>query len=426
MHEARQENKFLKTQLSDVNKELKKKKDYYYSKAKQEVNSKLINLEKELKNCKLELVLQKENIEQEFLKEKENYERTIDNLELNLKKQKKIFDQALQQSQEKFSKNLDILQKKLSDKGNGLSELEKENAKLRFEASKYQSALGVATNTRLGDDDQNHSVRLKQDILILQKSLENYVTHLKPNVDIDIEKIQTLAQEYGCLNEINVENKPFIKAILQRKVLDQVTFLSSILSDHRDIDVSLELYIDLKTQELTNLINIFSKHRVGTDKVTGVAAIKIRQEVYGILGNRGFNDAICFDADGTSKTFTHGFIIFASRELNNMMNQYRIINDVARKEQVEAMAPKLIQDIYKLMWFRFNVQEPIVNLHYFEKNDKIDPNVMKGNWNDDDDDINQLRVGICYFPLIGRDLTSSNRKVYTLANVISTSYNQFG
>ncbi|CAG8520026.1 17861_t:CDS:1 [Funneliformis caledonium] len=409
----------------------KKQLEQNQTKAKKEFDSKLKSLENEVKSYKQRnegLALQKRNVEQEFdrekrimeqefVREKENYERNIDNLELNIKKQKKIFDQALQQSQERYSKNLNNIQKKLNDKGNGLRELEEENAKLREEASKYQSALGVATNTRLGDDDQNHSVKFKQDILNLQKSLENYVTHLKPNMDIDIEKVNNLAKEYGCFNEITEADKLFIKAILQRKILDQVQDYSFRLSEYQGSNVALELNIDIKTRELLELIDNLSKTRVGTDKVIDAAAIKIRQEVYGILGNRGFNDIIDLDDDGTSKTFTHDLINYASHELNKMMNQYRKINDNDRKNKIEAMAPKLIQDIYQLFCFRLHVQEPIAEPLLFAKNTKIDPNKMNGNW--DDDDINQLRVGICYFPLIGRDLTSSNIKVYTTAKVFS-------
>ncbi len=139
-----------------VHKEFKIKWEQNCIKVKQEFESKLINLEKEIKyykQCCDELGLQKQNMVQEFVKEKENYRKTIDSL-----------GQALQQARE----------------------LEEQNAKLREEASKYQSALGVVTNTRLGYDDL---VKLKEDILNLQKSLENYVTHLKPNIDIVIEKV---------------------------------------------------------------------------------------------------------------------------------------------------------------------------------------------------------------------------------------------
>ncbi|PKY52800.1 hypothetical protein RhiirA4_408595 [Rhizophagus irregularis] len=99
-----------------------------------------------------------------------------------------------------------------------------------------------------------------------------------------------------------------------------------------------------------------------------------------------------------------------------MMNQYREINDINRKKQVDAMAPKLIQDIFKLFWFRTNVQEPEIKIEYFKSNCIIDPNMMKGTWNDDDE-INKLRVDICYFPLVGRDFDSSDVRIYTPAKV---------
>ncbi|CAI2173393.1 652_t:CDS:1, partial [Funneliformis geosporum] len=127
---------------------------------------------------------------------------------------------------------------------------------------------------------------------------------------------------------------------------------------------------------------------------------------------------IGFNVDGTSITYRNCQISYASKELNKMMNQYRKINDVDKKNKVEAMAPKLVQDIYKLLWFRLSVQEPEEELHFFSKDTKIDSNLMNGIWDDDGDgDVNQLSVGICYFPLFGRDLESSSRKVYTTAKV---------
>jgi len=88
---------------------------------------------------------------------------------------------------------------------------------------------------------------------------------------------------------------------------------------------------------------------------------------------------------------------------------------IEKKKQVEAMAPKLIQDFYKLFWFRINVQEPKTELGFFESG-KFDPNTMKGTWNDDDE-IDQLRIDICYFPLVGQNLNSSDVKIYTPAKV---------
>ena len=46
---------------------------------------------------------------------------------------------------------------------------------------------------------------------------------------------------------------------------------------------------------------------------------------------------------------------------------------------------------------------------------------MKGPWNDDE--IDQLHVDICYFPLVGRNLNSSDAKIYTLAKVFPRKIN---
>ncbi|RIA91786.1 hypothetical protein C1645_766520 [Glomus cerebriforme] len=387
---------YEKQMEKDYKQKLKSSEDYYQSQLD------------ELKKRYDELELAKENM-------KKDMEINIENLEQQQRDQKRNFMQEFKKLQESHKKNINNIRQKLDEKGNGLRELEDENAKLREEASKYQSALGVATNIRLDDNDQNHSVKLKNDILKLQNTLENYVTHLKPNIDLDIKQIQNLAQKYGCLNEITEQNpnKLFIKTILQREVLDVIHKLSRELINYvrEDFTVfTLESDIETKAQELLRLINIFSTTRSGTDEVTNASIIKIRQKVYGILGNRGFNNII--DSDGSTRM--HDFIHYASDELNKLMNQYRKIKDVSREQQVEAMAPKLIQDIFKLFWFRMKVQEPITEF-YFPDNDKIDPNTMRGTWNDDE--IDQLCVDICYFPLIGRNLNSSNSKIYTLAKV---------
>ncbi|CAB4395681.1 unnamed protein product [Rhizophagus irregularis] len=354
-----------------------------------------------------ELQLAKKNMET-------NMESNIINLDQQLRDQEKNFKLQFKQANEKHKKNISDIRQKLDEKGNGLRELEEKNLKLKEEASKYQSALGVATNIRLGDGDQNHSVKLKQDILKLQTTLENYVTHLKPNMKINIKKVQELAREYGCINEITAKNpnKLFIKAVLQRKVLDLVCEFSNEFVKFRDGNYKLESDIDSKAKELLNLIKLFSTTRAGTDGVIDASTVKIRQQVYGILGNRGFNNII--DNDGNMRM--HDFIAHFSNELNKMMNQYREINDINRKKQVDAMAPKLIQDIFKLFWFRTNVQEPEIKIEYFKSNCIIDPNMMKGTWNDDDE-INKLRVDICYFPLVGRDFDSSDVRIYTPAKV---------
>ena len=74
-----------------------------------------------------------------------------------------------------------------------IKNLEKINTNLKEEASKYQSALGAATSYQLGDDDDNNSVRLNEDIVNLQDSLEDYVTSLrKTEIEVNLTKINNL------------------------------------------------------------------------------------------------------------------------------------------------------------------------------------------------------------------------------------------
>jgi hypothetical protein len=395
----------------------KRKTQRQLEREKQEFDPKLKNLEEKAKYYQQNYDQLKEGYDRLQLAKKNmetDMENNINNLDQQLRDQEKNFKQQFMQVNEKYKKNINNIKQKLDEKGNGLRELEDENLKLREEASKYQSALGVATNIRLGDGDQNHSVKLKQDILKLQVTLENYVTHLKPNMNINIRKVQELARKYGCLNKITAKNpnKLFIKAVLQRKVLDLVVYeFFCEISKFQDQSSKLESDIDLKANELLNLIRLFSTTRVGTDEVIDASIVKIRQQVYGILGNRGFNNII--DNDGNIRM--HDFIAYTSKKLNKIMSQYREIKDINRKEQVDAMAPKLIQDIYKIFWFRANVQEPKIIMKYFLSNRKIDPNMMQGTWNDDE--INKLRVDICYFPLVGRNFNSSDVRIYTPAKV---------
>ncbi|CAG8493480.1 uncharacterized protein OCT59_011963 [Rhizophagus irregularis] len=381
-------------------------------KEKQELDSKLKILEENYQRDINQLNGRYNELESSKKNTERYMESCIKNLEQQLRDQRIKFQQEFKQAHEKYKKNINYIRQNLDEKGNGSRDLEDENARLKEEASKYQSALGVATNIFLSDGDLNHSVKLKNDILKLQNILENYVTHLKPNMNINIKKVQELAQEYGCLNEItaNNSNKIFIKAILQRKVLDLICEFSHEFFKFQCGNSKLESDVESKATELLELIKLFLTTRAGTDEVTGASIIKIRQQVYGILGNRGFNNII--DNDGNMRM--HDFIAHVSNELNKMMNNYRKINDLNRKKQVDAMAPKLIQDIFKLLWFRINVQEPKLECEFFE-NDMINPNLMKGAWNDDE--IDKLRVDICYFPLIGTKLNSSDAKIYTLAKV---------
>lgn len=408
-------------------------------------NRKLLDENNKLKEDYDNLYREKLSIERNFSRAKDYYESKIKDLELNdqikkllnennklkednedLLRENQILKQnsaeaklKLQQINEtnpqKIHEQTEIimtLQNQLSDKENNIHDLVQRNEKLKDEASKYQSALGEAMNVHLSNDDQNHSVQLKKDILELQRTLENYVTSLKPKIDINLKEVDILVKQYNCKKEIIPENldRPFIKGVLQRKVLHQIFEFLGNYKKYKEEEFSLESDIDSKARELISLIKKFSETRVGTDEVSKVAAIKIRQQIYEILGNRGFSDII-----SSQGTHIHNFIYHSSQTLNEIMNQYRRINDVERKNEVEQLAPILIRDVLRIFWFRLMVQEPVPDIKFFENNIKINPGLMTGRW--EDDDLDEICVNLCYFPLIGRDL-DSDYKVITLAKVL--------
>ncbi|CAB5306860.1 unnamed protein product [Rhizophagus irregularis] len=153
---------------------------------------------------------------------------------------------------------------------------------------------------RLSDEDRSVTVQLVVDISRLQDDLEIYVTNLRPNINI---------------NYKNFYNVTFLKQF-------SVMFLRELI---------------LLTQE-------FGKTREGNDSITPTVPVKIRQQIYSSLGNRGFS--------------------------NIMIEQETI-----------------------------QTQEPIGQIHWFQNKDKIDPSLMVGMW-DDDDKFDDFEVDICKFPLL--------------------------
>src|SRR5207248_10341784 len=114
---------------------------------------------------------------------------------------------------------------RLNEKKSQVQSLKKRNNELEDEASNYQSALGVAKNFKMSDDDINHNVQLNEDILSLQDKIDEYVTNLvKTKVDVKIEEITKLLQLYECQIKIDLKkpDKQFLKAILQRHVLGTI------------------------------------------------------------------------------------------------------------------------------------------------------------------------------------------------------------
>ncbi|CAG8622052.1 13229_t:CDS:1 [Dentiscutata heterogama] len=299
---------------------------------------------------------------------------------------------------------------------NNKKEAQKNIERLTREASKYQSALGRATNVRLGNDDLNNSCQLREDIKTLKKNLEKF-TVVKPAKDFDIikDRAYLLLKKYKCTNFIDDGHyKSLLQAAMQRFILEtSIKYIAGFFSSTEHS--TLETQIDQNTKILLNVIDDFAKFRKGNDDITPTLSIKLRQQIYSVLGNRGFNPIA--SPEGTTE---HPFISHLQQKLVLAANQFRIVKDLTKNKSFNDIAIKLARDVIKIFFFRLKVQEQIADPPvWFECNTRVNPDLMEGAFDSDhyQDDV----VQICAFPLIGIDLNNDEkRKILSQANVYIT------
>ncbi|GBC29227.1 hypothetical protein GLOIN_2v1678875 [Rhizophagus irregularis DAOM 181602=DAOM 197198] len=310
-------------------------------------------------------------------------------------------------------KTIEEKDKTIQEKDKEIRDLELDNDKFKKEASEYQYHLGAATNFRLSDDDKNNSVKLKEDIINLRHSLENYITKCKGGVEVNIPEVQNLLKTYGSQTDITKDQKkPLIRVAIQRHVIEQIIeYAMEYLKDstgprHKR---GLESFMYRKANELIEAAEVFTKERDGVDDTTKVFPTKLRQQIFAALGNRGFNNVVI---NKNNQNFLHFFIKHYQSILNKEIDKYRNIKDPEKKQETEDMAGDIIRKVVTLFMFRFKVQEPIAECIWFDYKDKIDPSRMEGIW--DDEDIDDIVVDICHFPLIANKSTG---QIYTPAKV---------
>ncbi|PKY61333.1 hypothetical protein RhiirA4_486159 [Rhizophagus irregularis] len=298
-----------------------------------------------------------------------------------------------------------------------IEDLTKQNALLKDEASTYQSALGVATNFQLGDVDQNNAVNLNEDLLELNDNIKKYVTNLKQDIAVNIEEVKKLLLLYKCSTKVTSqkEDRLLIQAVLHRHVMEKVFEYASQYFRSTGKHYHLESDITKNESTLSLLLIHASKFRSGNDEVTRVGPSKLRQQIYSVLSNRGFADII-----GVGKTLhEHPFITYHKDELNKIMNELRVINNNQKKITSENLAATIIREVVKIFWFRLKVQEPVVQYRWIQNNTLVDKTLVEVANLDDKDEVANSYVKLCFFPLIGRDIDSNNRRIYTLAKVIA-------
>ncbi|CAG8681873.1 16538_t:CDS:2 [Acaulospora morrowiae] len=331
--------------------------------------------------------------------------------------------------------------------------LKKQIVQFKDEASQLQSRLGNATSFHWGDNDANNTVQLNKVISNIQDKLDEFAMVKGRDVLIIEENAARLLQQYKCTTKIGGgKGKPVLSAALQRLTLETLfhhlnKYLhqpekssrqnpqlvnQQLQQQHQQAlatsrhstspqpnprssslgaeqNNNLEVEITTTMTSLCDLVSQLTESRQGSDDVSRATPIKIRQQIYAVLGTRGF----CKDG--------HPFIEQLSSAILEKIGQYRQLKSEERQSEVKKNTIEIVRDIVQL-YFRLNAQEPVPDFtEFFGAGSTIQNNVMDGSW--DDDNIEDLEVEICSFPLISVRGKDNVRKVLSKAQVVARKRN---
>ncbi|CAG8532833.1 10846_t:CDS:2 [Racocetra fulgida] len=174
-------------------------------------------------------------------------------------------------------------------------------------------------------------------------------------------------------------------------------------------DNILEAEIATCMKVLCDLVKQLSESRKGTDDITNLTPINIRQQVFAALGTRGF----CSDK--------HPFIDQLTDTILKTAGKYRQFNNKEKQTDSHERAAKIAKEIV-LLYFRLLAQEPVPEFtEFFEAGTPLQINIMEGTW--DDYEIHDLEVEICSFPLVSIKDKDNSRKVLYKGVVITRQNN---
>ncbi|CAG8820405.1 5526_t:CDS:1, partial [Racocetra persica] len=268
--------------------------------------------------------------------------------------------------------------------------------------------------------------QLSKDILDLHNILDKFCG-LKKVAIINESEINKLLHQYGCSISGGVKkNKNLISGLLERTVIETIIKKSNEyleLQEHKGEiewgDQNLEMKIVNTTEQLLSLTKSIPEYRTGTDAVSKAISTKLRQQIYGVLGNRGFSNI------GDKE---HPLIVKLRSEINDLMNCYRTITNEEKLSENEAMINTIIRQVINIFLFRLKVQEPVAEWKFFENKSSINTIMMEASW--DSEDLEEIYVDVCAFPVIGSNLCDANKedknmKVIFPARVIPTKATSF-
>ncbi|CAJ0827331.1 21421_t:CDS:2 [Entrophospora sp. SA101] len=317
----------------------------------------------------------------------------------------------------------------LNLKDKKIDDLTKNNNNLKEEAIKYQSALGDATSFQLGSQDSNSAGQLSKDIGNLHKNLDKFCG-LKKGIKINESEVKKLLRKFGCsIAGSKIHNsKNLISGVLERHVIETIiektqNYFNNDKGNKQDDEQddekqqSLEVKMVKTTEQLSKLTDSISKYRTGDEEVSKATSTKLRQQIYGVLGNRGFSNIAVGKEDKK-----HPLIATLQKDILDLMNCYRTITNPEKLSEIESIIDEIVRQVVSIFFFRLKVQEPVASWKFFEYKTSINTIMMEASW--DEDELEDLYVDICAFPIIGfnlceADKVDKNLKVIFKAQIIT-------
>ncbi|KAG9306416.1 hypothetical protein G9A89_018299 [Geosiphon pyriformis] len=320
-----------------------------------------------------------------------------------------------------------------------IQKLQQENERLKQENERLtmqiitQQHFGNALNTGWSDDDIYNSVNLRADIAKLGDSL-NYITSLKFKNEIVINKPNALQlmTKYKCRSaesmkhaheDVDIFNtnlptgidlKQVLKAALQRHLVESIldlikVYLEAALKRTENItdEHALEAHIIKLTNDLIIRMTDLSIFRIGNDDLTKKLPVKLRQQIAASLGARAFiqNDN------------KNPFLEKSTAKVINLLNECRTINNVQKNQDIATKARAVVVEVIRVFYFALYTQDPVPDMIFYEAGDPVNFELMEGAF--DPNEIENLEVEVCYFPVIGTDLNNSERKLFRKAQVLT-------
>ncbi|KAG9291209.1 hypothetical protein G9A89_021711 [Geosiphon pyriformis] len=296
-----------------------------------------------------------------------------------------------------------------------IKDLRNQIHKLKQEASQYQATLGNITHVGWKDDDPNNVVQLAKDIENLQHLIRDFTQVRGSNFKLNSENCQKLLQESNCETQLSsFKGKTAISFALQQLIIRTIEeavqkyyTINQNTQSTFDETQNLEVSISSKVNSLIGLMQKFSNTRIDNDDFTRVAPVKLRQQVYSVLGSHAFSSP------------NHPFFKYLIKIVLDKMEIYREILSEEYKAELPRRAAEVIRQVICIFLYRIKTQAEIPQIKFFEAGTPLDNGLMEGSF----DSENEV-VDICGFPAIGTNLDDAKKRKILCKALVQARYNQ--